>query len=83
MTDYKALYEQSQKENAELKKHNEEIAIDKDDFRRWFQALEMNIMKLKEEKEEMKLHFNLIIELIKGCKTKEQLQKLKELKTLN
>jgi 16S rRNA U1498 N3-methylase RsmE len=66
MTDYKALYEQA----------NE---MDKDELVSSIVSMEVNIMKLKEKNEELKVHFNLVIQLIKGCKTKEQLQKLKEL----
>jgi len=46
-------------------------------------SVQSKYKKLEKENEELKVHFNLIIELIKGCKTKEQLQKLKELGTLN
>ena len=114
MTDYKALYEQSQKENAELKKraedhlassnHYEEQGEDHlascNFYEEQCQELKDERRKLKEKKQKLnalyqkeidensdledeirklKVHFNLLIQLIKGCKTEEQLEKLKEL----
>lgn len=42
----------------------------------------MEIDKLKKDNEKLKEHFNIIIDLIKGCDTEEKLAKLKELNPL-
>ena len=70
-------------ENAELRKKLEHKEDKIEDHLASCNFYEEQCQELKQEIKELKVHFNLIIELIKGCKTKEQLQKLKELGTLN
>ena len=48
-----------------------------------FKAMSDSIINLKKENDELKQHFNIMIELIKGCDTDEKLQKLKSLDKLD
>ena len=48
-----------------------------------FKAMSDSIINLKKENDELKQHFNIMIELIKGCDTDEKLQKLKSLGKLD
>ena len=48
-----------------------------------FKAMSDSIINLKKENDELKQHYNIMIELIKGCDTDEKLQKLKSLDKLD
>ena len=72
-----------------LKKEVKEVKEEKNEIHyAWYKG-QSSIEKLKEENdklkkdnEKLKEHFNIIIDLIKGCDTEEKLAKLKELNPL-
>jgi len=88
--DYKAVLA----ENAKLKEENEKLTkrtdiinhitnmVKKELITEITKAVQEEVDKVKEENEKIKEHFNLLIDLIKFCDTREKLQKLKELNTL-
>jgi len=65
-----------------LKKEVKEVKEEKNEIHyAWYKG-QSSIDKLKKDNEKLKKHFNIIIDLIKGCDTEEKLAKLKELNPL-
>jgi len=64
-------------------KYNDEDIVSSFDLDAILEEMKKDEDKLNEGITSLKKHFNIIIDLIKGCDTDEKLQKLKELNTLD
>jgi len=63
-------------------KYDDEDIVSSFDLDAILEEMKKDEDKLNEDITSLKKHFNIIIDLIKGCDTDEKLQKLKELNTL-